>query len=100
MAEIHQDVMRTISVLREAYTESALVAFIVPKKYVGIFNGARHQYTHSPGGQSASTHNHTPIWLSGFLHVDGIVSGFVSFQDVDEISLVPILLKIEGEEYK
>jgi hypothetical protein len=99
MAEIHQDVMRTISVLREAYTESALVAFIVPKKYVGMFHKAYQQFTHTPP-QIAYTHNRKPISLSGVLHKGETGIGFVTFQNVDEISLVPILLKIEGEEYK
>lgn len=96
MAEISPEVMRTISVLRSAYTESALVAFIVPRKYLSMFYAAHGQFTHPPGGQLAYTHNNNPIHLSGVLHE----GGFVGFQDVEEISLVPIMLEIEGETYK
>lgn len=100
MAEISQDVMRTIAVLRSAYTESALIAFIVPKKYHQMFQLARSQYTHVRGGQLAYTHNNNPIHLSGVLHQGQDSLGFVGFQDVEEISLVPIMLEIEGETYK
>jgi hypothetical protein len=98
MAEINPDVMRTIFRLREAYTKSALVAFIVPKEYSGMFRKSHQQYTHPPGGQLAYTHNREPIALDGLLGHGQNLIGFVRFEDVKEISLIPIMIEIEGEE--